>query len=100
MDHFLKICIEFDTVLLLFYVVVFWLQGMGDLSSLTSDGAHTPCIEGEILTTGQLGKSLPISSYAEVDGEEVQEGMMESKGHEAVTNSRRRGMLLAAEMGI
>ena len=54
---------------------------MGDLSSLTSDGAHTPCIEGEILTTGQLGKSLPISSYAEVDGEEVQEGMMESKGH-------------------
>ena len=80
--------------------MVFWLQGMGGLSSLTSDGAHTPCIEGEILTTGQLGKSLPISSYAEVDGEEVQEGMMESKGHEAVTNSRRRGMLLAAEMGI
>ncbi|KAI4574764.1 hypothetical protein MJT46_004043 [Ovis ammon polii x Ovis aries] len=40
---------------------------MGDLSSLTSDRTHTPCTEGEILTTGQPGKSLPISSYAEVD---------------------------------
>ena len=48
--------------------MAFWLQGMGDLSSLTSDRAHTPCIEGEILTTGQPGKSLPIWSYAEVDG--------------------------------
>ena len=61
---------------------------MGDLSSLASNRTHTPCIEGEILTTGQPGKSLPISSYAEVDGEEVEEGMMESKGHEEVTNSR------------
>ena len=55
--------------MLLFYVVVFWLQGMGDLSSLASDRTHTPCIEGEILTTEQPGKSLPISSYTEVDGE-------------------------------
>ena len=30
--------------LLLFYVLVFWPQGMWDLGSLTRDGTHTPCI--------------------------------------------------------
>ena len=39
-----KLFIEFVTVLLLFYVLVFWLQGMWDLSSLTRDQTHTPCI--------------------------------------------------------
>ena len=32
-----KVFIEFVTVLLLFYVLVFWLQGMCDLNSLTRD---------------------------------------------------------------
>ena len=32
------------TALLLFYVLVCWPRAMGDLSSLTRDGTHTPCI--------------------------------------------------------
>ena len=35
--------IEF-VILLLFYVLAFWLQGMWDLSSLTKDQTCTPCI--------------------------------------------------------
>ena len=38
-----KAFIEFVTGLLLFYVLVFWLQGMWDLSPLTGDQTHTPC---------------------------------------------------------
>ena len=34
--HF-KSLIEFVTILFLFYVVIFWLQGMWNLSSLTRD---------------------------------------------------------------
>ena len=33
----LKVFIEFVTILLLFYVLVFWPRGMWDLSSLTRD---------------------------------------------------------------
>ena len=36
--------IEFDTILLLFYALVFWPQDMWDLSSLMSDGTCTLCI--------------------------------------------------------
>ena len=39
-----KVLIEFVTILLLFYVLVFWPQGMQDLSSLTRDGTYTHCI--------------------------------------------------------
>ena len=39
-----KVFIEFVTILLLFYVLVFWLQGKWDLSSLTRDRTCTPCI--------------------------------------------------------
>ena len=39
-----KIFIEFVTILVLFYVLVPWLQGKGDLTSLTRDPTHTPCI--------------------------------------------------------
>ena len=34
---FFKVFIEIVAVLLLFYVLVFWLQGMWDLSSLIRD---------------------------------------------------------------
>ena len=43
MDYFLKSFIEFVTVLLLFYVLVFWPQGMWDLNSQTSHQTCTPC---------------------------------------------------------
>ena len=44
-----KVFIEFVTILLLFYVLVFWPRGMWDLSS--------PTKEGGVLTTGTPGKS-------------------------------------------
>ena len=51
-----KVLIEFVAILLLFYVLIFWPQGMWDLSSPTRDGTHTPCLEGEVLATGLPGK--------------------------------------------
>ena len=36
--------IEFVTILLLFYVLVFWPRGMWDFSSPTRDRTQTPCI--------------------------------------------------------
>ena len=39
-----KVFIEFVTIVLLFYVLVFWPRGMWDLSSLTRDWTCTPCI--------------------------------------------------------
>ena len=38
-----KVFIEFVTILLLFYVLVFWPQGMWDLSSPARDRTRTPC---------------------------------------------------------
>ena len=37
-----KVFIEFVTILFLLYVLVFWLQGMSDLNSLTRDQTCTP----------------------------------------------------------
>ena len=71
---FFKVFIEFATILLLFHVLVFWPQGMWDLSSPTRDQTHTPYIgkwnlffffflEGEILTIGPPGKSHDAKSF-------------------------------------
>ena len=43
MDPFLKVFIEFVTIVFLFYVLAFWLWGMWDLSSPTRDWTQTPC---------------------------------------------------------
>ena len=43
MDHSFKIFIEFVTVLLLLYVLVFWPQDMWGLSSPTRGQTHTAC---------------------------------------------------------
>ena len=40
-----KVFIEFVTILLLFYVLLFWLRGMWDLSSPTRDQTRNRCIE-------------------------------------------------------
>ena len=45
-----KVSTEFTAVLLLFYVLVFWLQAMWDLSCLTRNLTHTPCIRRRSLT--------------------------------------------------
>ena len=52
-----KVFIEFVTSLLLFYVLVLWLQGIWDISSLTRNETHTLTLEGKVLTTGLPGKS-------------------------------------------
>ena len=39
-----KVFIEFVTILFLFYILVFWPQGMWGLSSLIREQAFTPCI--------------------------------------------------------
>ena len=39
-----KVFIEFVTILLLVYVLVFWSRGMWDLSSLTRHRTYTLCI--------------------------------------------------------
>ena len=59
MTHFLKdfffecgpllVFIKFVTVMLLFYILVFWLWGMWNLNSLTGDQTFTPCIEKQSL---------------------------------------------------
>ena len=46
--------IEFVTIFLLFYVLVFGSRGMGDLNSPTKP--TPPALEGSILTTGPPGK--------------------------------------------
>ena len=49
--------IEFVIILFLFYVLIFWPQGIWDLGSPTRDQTHAPHID-EVLTTGPPGKSL------------------------------------------
>ena len=39
-----KVFFESVTILSLFYVLVFWLRGIWDLSSTTRDQTPTPCI--------------------------------------------------------
>jgi len=56
-----KVLIEFATILLLFYVLVFWTQGMWDLSSPQGIEPKPPALEGKVLPTGPPGKSLNIS---------------------------------------
>lgn len=48
-NHFLKVFIEFATILLLFIFLVFCLQGMWDLSAPTRDGTSTPCFGRQCL---------------------------------------------------
>ena len=52
-----KVFIEFATILLLFSMFQFLARGMWGLSSLTRDQTRTPALEGEVLTSGQSGKS-------------------------------------------
>ena len=40
------------------YVLVFWPQGMQDLSSVVRDHTGTRALESKALTAGQAGKSL------------------------------------------
>ena len=52
-----KVFTRLVTVLLLFYISVFWLVGMWGLSSPTRDRISTPALEGKVLTTRPPAKS-------------------------------------------
>ena len=52
--------IEPVTILLLFYVLIFWPGGMWALSSLTRDQTYTPVLEGEVLTMDCQGSPEAI----------------------------------------
>ena len=56
-NHF-KVLIEFATILLLFYVLVFWPWGMRCLSSLARYGTHLPYTGRWTLARAPPGKSL------------------------------------------
>ena len=59
---FLKVFIEFVTVLLLFYVLGVWSQGMWGLSSPTRDQAHTSCIGRQSLNHW-TARDVPINCF-------------------------------------
>ena len=48
------------TVLLLFYVSVFWPRGLWNISLPTKNQTHTYALEGQVLTTGPPGKFLSL----------------------------------------
>ena len=52
-----KVFTRLVTVLLLFYISVFWLVGMWGVSSPTRDRISTPALEGKVLTTRPPAKS-------------------------------------------
>ena len=52
-----KVFIEFVTMLLLFYVLVFWPEACGILAPQPGTEPAPPALEGEVLTTGPPGTS-------------------------------------------
>ncbi|CAI9159747.1 unnamed protein product [Rangifer tarandus platyrhynchus] len=54
---FFQVFIEFITILLLFYALVFWPQVCGILAPRPGIELASPMLEGEVLTTGPPGKS-------------------------------------------
>ena len=58
-----KSWIEFVTILLLFYVLVFWLWVMWDISLQSGIKPTALAFEGQVLTTGSPGKSLFFISW-------------------------------------
>ena len=58
MDHFKSLFIEFVTILLLFYLLVFGPEACGILAPQPGIEPAPPELEGEALTTGLPEKSL------------------------------------------
>ena len=56
--HFLKVFVEFVTILLLYYVVFFGLEACGILTPQPGIEPTPPALEGEVLTPGPSGKTL------------------------------------------
>ena len=65
-----KVFIESVTILLLFYVSVFWLRGLWDLSSGTRDPIPTPCIGRRSLnhwTASEVPKDMILWFFSKGD---------------------------------
>ena len=58
-----KVFIEFVTIFLLFYVLVFWLRGMWDLSSLTGNQTCAPCIRRQNLNHW-TAREVPMCTFS------------------------------------
>ena len=56
-----KVFIEFVTILLLCYALVFWHEACGILAPRPGIEPTPPALEGEVLTTGPPGRSLNYS---------------------------------------
>ena len=55
-----KVFIEFVMIFILFYVLVFGLEACGIIAPQPGVEPTSYALEGEILTTGPLGKSLYV----------------------------------------
>ena len=73
-----KVFIEFFTILLLFYVLFFWPQGIWDLSFMIRDQTCTPCIRRRSLNHWTTGK-VPQQRTRWLDGIADSVGMSLSK---------------------
>ena len=61
-----KVFIEFTTILLLLYVLVFWLQNIRILYPQPGFEPTPPALEGKVLTTRLPWKILELKSFADV----------------------------------
>ena len=59
-----KVFTEFVTILLLFYILVFWPHDMWDLGSLTRDQTHTPHTERRSLNHQTPREVTPSFFYS------------------------------------
>ena len=65
-----KVCIEFFTILLLFYVLFcFGPEACGILALQPGIEPATPTLEGKVLTTGPPGKSLACHLFKALSAE-------------------------------
>ena len=53
--NFFRVFIESVTILLLFYVLVFWLKACGILAPQPGNKAAPPALAGKVFTTGPQG---------------------------------------------
>ena len=75
------VCIEFVTILLLFYVLVFWPWSKWDLSFLTRNQTQPPTPECRVLTTGPPGKSLKQFSWWQSQWQNIHEWIVVSSSY-------------------
>ena len=80
---FLK-SIEFVTILFLFYAFVFWLQGLWDPSSLTSDWTCTPCLGRQGLNPRTARKVPLVACFIDVSLSDL----VPSSGHKCWQNHK------------